>query len=99
MSDMQGGFINIGNFPEGAIYRRTPMVGKCKSDGSKKGSWPEDLDAQIMSQPLDSLRLRTISYLIGKWFGCIGFIMNDGVESPKYGEKYQYRSVYNMREN
>lgn len=99
VSDMLSGFVSLKDFPVDTIYRSTPMIGHNKEEISRVESWPEDLDAKIMSQPLESLKLRTISFMTGKWFGCIGFTMRDGIESPKYGDKHNYKSVYILRED
>ena len=99
LSDMLCGYAGIQNFPEGVIYRKTPMVGTNKTEQSRVAHWPEDLETKIMSQPIESLKLRTIAYMTGKWFGCIGFTMSDGTESPKYGDKHNFKTAYCIRQD
>ena len=37
-----------------------------------------------------------MSYLVGKWYGCMKFTASDGSESPKYGDKYQIINSYQL---
>lgn len=83
------GNVALSTFPDGAIHRKTPMVGNNVTGNSRVHSWPQNLEEKIMTAPLEMLRLRAVNYLVGKWFGCMKFTASDGSESPKFGDSYQ----------
>lgn len=35
--------------------------------------------------------------MMGKWFGCMSFTMSDGTESPKFGDKHNFKTAYGLR--